>query len=97
MHYKAITYPLPRFLINPELDFPIGSLAQFFAYFKPETEPQIFFGQLTVAMKLSMVDYLFLSFLLWSLSLIPPACSIPPIILTTSSSFTTILIQLFPQ
>ena len=39
--------------------------------------------------------YLFLSFLLWSFRRIPPACSMPPMMLITSSSFTTILMFCF--
>jgi hypothetical protein len=38
--------------------------------------------------------YLFLSFLLWSLSLMPPVFSMPPMMLTTSSSFTTMMVEM---
>ena len=149
------SYPLGCFLVNSKLNFPIGSLAQFFAYFESEIiqdfvirSPQYslyFVGQSVDVWMLNIKDfvfialnkhsikiktfgfifaeipfyfrpqvitlfiilcihpnnpiykpmgrsyYLFFNFLLWSLSLIPPACSIPPIMLTTSSSFTPIL------
>ena len=46
--YKVKPYPLPRFLIDAELDFPVGSLPQFFAYFEPEKWGVFVWGQVII-------------------------------------------------